>query len=88
MQVKLREKVKKELIKINEPDRSRIEKGLLLLSKDPPQGDIKKLSGFDSLYRLRIGNYRLLFYYEFDEFGQQHIFVFKMDLRGQVYKGV
>jgi mRNA-degrading endonuclease RelE of RelBE toxin-antitoxin system len=87
MEVKLHRRVEKSLDKINEPDFSRLIKGLSRLKAEPPTGDIVPLSGSKAAYRLRIGNYRFLFAYNFDENGYRRIEVYKLDLRGGVYKG-
>lgn len=51
----------------------------------PETGDIKKLKGFDGLFRLRVGDYRVL--YTLDrETGKIIIDVIEIDNRGQVYK--
>ncbi|MDR2047669.1 MAG: type II toxin-antitoxin system RelE/ParE family toxin [Clostridiales bacterium] len=81
MEVKISSKVLKYIKNLNEPHKSRIQFGLLKLEKEPPQGDIKKMSGNDTEYRLRIGDYRILF-----EIENTSIFVYDIDLRGQIYK--
>ncbi len=48
----------KAIRKLREPYKSRIKNAILSL----PSGDIKPLQGSDGRYRLRIGNYRVLFY--------------------------
>lgn len=51
-----------------------------------PQGtDIQKLSGYNNTYRLRVGNYRVL--YEIDD-GIRLINIENVDNRGQVYKNL
>ena len=45
-----------------------------------PRGDVKKLKGYDK-YRLRIGDYRVIF----DKMGNV-LYIEKIDNRGQVYK--
>ena len=50
----------KELAKINEPDYSRIKSALYNLANDPRPVGCKKLKGSDS-YRIRIGNYRVIY---------------------------
>ena len=51
-----------------------------------PQGtDIQKLSGYDNKYRLRVGDYRIL--YEIDN-GIRLINIENINNRGQVYKGL
>ena len=49
-----------------------------------PSGDIKALRGHDSLYRLRIGNYRII--YTIDN-NQLMICVIDAGNRGQIYNG-
>ncbi len=57
----------KELSKLEPEIKERIKNKLLLLEEDPfksrPLADIKKLKGFSNpfLYRLRIGDYRLIY---------------------------
>ena len=47
----------------------------------PEIGDVKKLQGIDG-YRLRVGDYRILFHYQTFEV----LYIEKIDNRGQVYK--
>ena len=44
------------------------------------QGDIKKLTNFTPEYRLRVGNYRVLF-----EIEGQTIFIYRIQHRRKVY---
>ena len=46
-----------------------------------PIGDIKKLRGYENMYRLRVGDFRIIFE---KEGGNYHII--KIDNRGNVYK--
>ena len=46
-----------------------------------PLGDVLKMSGYSDRYRLRIGDYRLIFTKE-----DNVIFVRKIENRGQAYK--
>jgi len=46
-----------------------------------PLGDVTKMSGYTDRYRLRVGDYRIMFTKEGNT-----IFVRKIDNRGQVYK--
>lgn len=51
----------------------------------PDSGDIKKMKGYKSLYRLRVGDYRVL--YTVNNSGEFVIvIVTDIDNRGQVYK--
>jgi mRNA interferase RelE/StbE len=78
--VKLSPKAAKYLSKLDFSVKERISKALIKLSLEPPQGDIKSMSGKYG-YRLRIGKYRALFDVECNE-----IVVYDIDLRGQIYK--
>lgn len=51
----------------------------------PENGDIKKMQGYKSLYRLRVGDYRVL--YSVNNKGELVVVtVSDVDNRGQVYK--
>jgi mRNA interferase RelE/StbE len=79
MEVKLSEHVKKYIEKLNEPIKSRIKTGLAKIENNPPQGDIKALNGQDG-FRLRIGDYRLLY-----EVENNIAYFYDIGLRGQIY---
>jgi mRNA interferase RelE/StbE len=70
----------KYLERISEPNKGRIKDALKDLSKDPPEGDIRPLTGQDG-YRVRIGGYRILF-----KVKKTCIAVYKIAPRGQAYK--
>jgi len=82
MRVELNNTAKKQFKKLNEPCKGRIEEALTGLSKEPIQGDIKKLQGRKG-YRLTVGDYRILFDIN-NALG--FIDVFKISPRGDVYK--
>jgi mRNA interferase RelE/StbE len=82
MKVELSPKAAKYLTRLNEPIKGRIKIALHKLSNEPPQGDIKAMSGQDG-YRLRIGGYRILFGIK-----DNKIVIIDIGLRGQIYKGV
>ena len=48
-----------------------------------PKGDIKPLRGVNSLYRLRVGDRRIIFSYP----DENTVLIEKIALRGDVYKG-
>jgi len=81
MKVALSSKAAKQFERLNEPLKSRILSALKDLECEPPKGDIKPLSGLNE-FRLRVGNYRVLFGIEGDI-----IAVASIAPRGQVYKG-
>jgi mRNA interferase RelE/StbE len=69
------------LYRLNEPGYSRILDALEDLTDDPPGGDIRKLRGEETAYRLKVGGYRILF-----KVKESCIAVYKIAPRGQVYK--
>ncbi|MCH5194785.1 MAG: type II toxin-antitoxin system RelE/ParE family toxin [Oscillospiraceae bacterium] len=58
---------------------------LKAISRLPENGDIKKLKGYSSLYRLRVGDYRVLYTVDTDD-QYTIVTVSNVDNRGQVYK--
>ncbi|MDR0321424.1 MAG: type II toxin-antitoxin system RelE/ParE family toxin [Treponema sp.] len=81
MRVVLEKKVVKYLERLNEPMKGRIIRALIRLANEPPQGDIKKLQGQEAAYRVRIGDYRILFKDKIS-----CIAVYEIGPRGQIYK--
>jgi len=61
MKITIRQSAIKDLKKINEPFKSKIKKEILNLKNFPNVKNIKKLVNFEPSYRLRIGDYRVLF---------------------------
>ena len=51
-----------------------------------PSGDIKPIQGSKTLYRLRVGDWRVLFSYILDEDGDDAVMVERISPRGEVYK--
>jgi mRNA-degrading endonuclease RelE of RelBE toxin-antitoxin system len=80
MEVLLHRIPQKYLERLNEPDKSHINKALKGLEKEPPEGYIVPVVGQLGCFRLTIGSYRALF-----RFRDDHIFVTHLDPRGQVY---
>jgi len=81
MQVKLSKQAEKYYLSQDRVSRQRIKKGLMGLEEVPPIGDIVSIAGTSNTYRLRIGNFRVLFEVENDI-----IIVTKLHSRGQIYK--
>ena len=67
---------------MDSPTKQRIKAGI----EDIPNGDIKPLQGAPGTYRLRIGDWRILFSYA-DE-SKDRVKVKKVSPRGEAYKGV
>jgi mRNA interferase RelE/StbE len=68
------------LKQLNDPIKGQILAALNRLSREPPEGDIKKMSNRND-FRLRIGRYRAIFRIEGGT-----IIVSKIAPRGQAYK--
>ena len=66
-QVELRPRAEKDLRNLQRQEQERIIEKLRLLAEDL-RGDIKRLVQFQPSYRLRVGNYRVLFEVESDKF--------------------
>ena len=61
MQINIRRSAIKDLKKINVKDKEKIHAKILELRNFPDTANIKKLTNFEPAYRLRVGNYRILF---------------------------
>lgn len=61
MKLEIRKSAIKDLKNISEPFKTKIKNKLLELKKFPNTANIKKLTNFEPAYRLRIGDYRVLF---------------------------
>ena len=81
-QVSLKRSAEKELDALQANTRNRIIKHLLALEENPRPPGIKKLQGEES-YRLRVGDYRVL--YTVDDKVKQ-VFVLAVGHRREVYR--
>ena len=64
-------------------DQKRLARAMLTLAEDPQPRGSRKLSGYDDVFRIRIGKYRVL--YSFDE-GRLVILILKVGHRRDVYR--
>ncbi len=80
-QINLKPQAIKDLKKMQKGDLKRIFNGLEILADDLT-GDVKRLTGFSPEFRLRIGNYRILFEIENDD----KIIVYRVIHRKDAYK--
>jgi mRNA interferase RelE/StbE len=71
----------KYLSKIDKLTVKRILLAIQKLTLVPPQGDIKQLKGTQNLYRLRVGDLRILF-----EIKDDILYIDKIAPRGAAYK--
>ena len=83
-QIEFKKSAEKEFHKLTASVQERIRDSLVLLSHNPRTQilDIKKLKGFEALYRMRVGDYRVL--YELNN-NKLVIIVVKLGHRRDVY---
>lgn len=79
MQILVLKSAQKELQMLDSTTRERIRSAICNL----PAGDVKSLTGYKGLYRLRVGNYRTIF-----QMDAEKIIVRAILPRGQVYKRI
>ena len=75
----------RELSGLPRRDQKRVDARILSLADEPRPTGVRALAGQDSLYRLRIGNYRII-YKILDE--DLMILVVKIGHRKDVYRGL
>ena len=80
-QVELKPQAIKDLRRIQKSEATRILDALELLAVNL-QGDAKRLTNFTPEYRLRVGNYRILFEIESDD----RVIVYRVLHRKDIYK--
>ncbi len=61
MQIEIRKSAIKDLNSIDEPFKTKLHNKILELQNFPNLSNIKKLTNFEPAYRLRVGDYRILF---------------------------
>lgn len=78
-QIIVRKKAKKFIDKLPRNEKIRVAKAIQMLPKGE---DIKKLKGYSDLWRLRVGDYRII--YKVDN-GELIVIVIDVGNRGEVY---
>lgn len=78
-QIKIEKDAQKFLKKLPRPDETRV---LKAIAKLPDEGDRKQMKGHPSFFRLRVGDYRII--YTVDN-GQLIVRVVDAGNRGQIY---
>ncbi len=64
-------------------DKKRIYDAIKKLCYVPPQGDVKKLKGYNKIMRCRVGNSRIIFE---QNMSANELIIYKIDSRSKVYK--
>ncbi len=86
MQIKYSKSAVKAIHSFDQATKLRIKYGIEGLIKIPPRGDIKIIQGSNqSLFRLRIGKYRVLYEY-INNNGEEIIMIKDIGSRGDIYK--
>jgi mRNA interferase RelE/StbE len=79
IQIEIRPKAQKDLAAIPQIDAARIVHAIRSLG-EAQSGDVKKLSNHDPAYRLRVGNWRVLF-----DFDKDKIIIYRIRNRRDAY---
>ena len=76
--------VEKVLRRQGRTTKERLVKAILVLADDPHPSNSRKLEGYQDLYRLRVGDWRIIYQIKDD---QLLILVLEVGSRGEVYRG-
>lgn len=79
-EIEIRRRAEKDLAAIQKSDAQRIADAIFLLA-DGLTGDIKRLTNFSPEYRLRVGDWRILF-----EISKNKVTIFRILHRREVYR--
>ncbi|HEX9679791.1 MAG TPA: type II toxin-antitoxin system RelE/ParE family toxin [Candidatus Saccharimonadales bacterium] len=82
-QVLIQRRAEKALRRLDKPLRRRIGEAINQLVHNPRPAGCKKLTGYDNLYRLRVGNWRISYALEEDKL---IVLVVEIAPRGQAYR--
>ncbi|HRQ38873.1 MAG TPA: type II toxin-antitoxin system RelE/ParE family toxin [Chloroflexota bacterium] len=81
-EIKVRGQARKQILRIPPPHFERIHTSIAALAQQPRPADAKKLSG-QTGYRIRVGDYRVL--YEIDD-DANRVTVYRVKHRREVYR--
>ena len=81
--VEVSSSAERQLGKIQRRDQVRIARAMSGLASDPRPAGSRKLAGYDDVYRIRVGTYRVI--YSVDE-GKIIVIVLKIGHRRDVYR--
>ena len=82
-EVEVSRTAERQLRKLPRADQERVVRTLLALADDPFPGGCRKLTGYNDVYRVRVGRYRIL--YSADG-GKLVIIILKIGHRREVYR--
>ena len=78
--------IRKKAMKFISGQEQKQQKRILKAIYALPIGDVRKMSGYEKLYRLRVGGYRILFEMNLQKEEIILIDITDIDNRGQIYK--
>ena len=81
--VEFTRRAERDLRRLDPPVRRRVIAGLRRAAERDPSADLKRLSGPPDLWRLRVGDWRVLFAYDYDE---RRIIIARVLPRGRAYE--
>jgi mRNA interferase RelE/StbE len=82
-EIEVTRSAEKRLRALPRNDQKRLAKAMLALSENPRPRGARKLSGYEDIYRIRVGNYRVL--YSLEQ-GRLVILILKIGHRSDVYR--
>jgi mRNA interferase RelE/StbE len=59
--IEISETAEKQLKKLNPDDQRRVVRAILALADEPHPRGSRKLSGYDDVFRIRVGSYRVIY---------------------------
>ena len=83
MKIEFGTKALKFLSKLKKDDKERVFKKIKELGENPFPTDVKKLKGEKDVYRIRVGDFRVLYKLILED---DVILVFRIDKRSRVYR--
>jgi mRNA interferase RelE/StbE len=82
-QVIIHRKAEKIIKRLDGDILERIRRAIRSLANDPRPGGVKKLAGYDNLYRIRVGDWRIIYAIEDDRL---IVLVLEISPRGSAYR--
>lgn len=82
-EIKVSGQARKQILRVPPPHFERIQKSIAVLAQNPRPAGAKKLSG-ETGYRVRVGDYRVL--YEIDD-DAGRVTIYRVKHRREVYRG-
>lgn len=83
-QILVHRKAEKTLKRLDGPILTHIRQAIRSLGENPRPSGYKKMSGYDNLYRIRVGGWRIIYSIEDDKL---IVLILTVASRGQAYKG-